>query len=143
MASHTFMGNEGIYIEWVKGRKVTLKKSPGRMFRDYFAGRPYSRDTREIDSLTRLFNFQSCASHMATSRVSFIWNPLGLQLSLNLHQLNTKPNTIKSHKIQGTNLKQLQHFLSWNKANIKLSCKSQLYTLPLWLFCDKTPYNKL
>ena len=45
-----------------------------------------------------------------------------------LHQLNTKPNTIKSHKIQGTKLKQLQHFLLWNKANIKHSCKSQLYT---------------
>ena len=44
-----------------------------------------------------------------------------------LHQLNAKPNTIKSHKIQGNKLKQLQHFLSWNKANIKYSCKSQLY----------------
>ena len=43
------------------------------------------------------------------------------------HQLNTKPNTIKSHKIQWTKLKQLQHFLSWNKANIKHSCKLQLY----------------
>ena len=42
------------------------------------------------------------------------------------HQLNTKPDTIKSHKIQGNNLLQLQHFLSWNKANIKYSCKSQL-----------------
>ena len=45
------------------------------------------------------------------------------------HQLNTKPNTIKSHRIQGTKLKQLQHFFSRNKANIKHSCKSQLYTL--------------
>ena len=34
----------------------------------------------------------------------------------------------ESHKIQGNKLKQLQHFLSWNKANIKYSCKSQLYT---------------
>ena len=45
-----------------------------------------------------------------------------------LHQLNTKPNKIKSHKIQGIKLKQLQYFLSWNKINIKHSCKSQLYT---------------
>ena len=29
--------------------------------------------------------------------------------------------------MQGKKLKQLQHFLSWNKANIKYSCKSQLY----------------
>ena len=46
-----------------------------------------------------------------------------------LHQLNIKPNTIKSYKIQGTKLKQIQHFLSWNKADIKYSCKSQLYKI--------------
>ena len=46
-----------VYIIWVKGMKVTLKNRLGRMFRDYLAGRPYLRDTREIDSLTRLFNF--------------------------------------------------------------------------------------
>ena len=67
-----------------------------------------------------------CSSH-ALSRLSFSRNPLILHLSLSLHQLNTKPNTIKSHKIQGTKLEQLQHFFSWNKANIKHSCKSQLY----------------
>ena len=98
-----------VYIVWVKGKKVTLKNLSGRMFRDYLAGRPYPRDTREIDNLVRLFSFQSCASHVATSRVSFSRNPLDLQLSLSLHQLNTKLNTIKSHKIQGTKLKQLQH----------------------------------
>ena len=37
-------------------------------------------------------------------------------------------NTIKSHKIQGIKLKQLPHFLSWNKANIIHSCESQFYT---------------
>ena len=35
-----------VYIEWVKGMKVTLKNPPGRMFRDYLTGRPYLRDTR-------------------------------------------------------------------------------------------------
>ena len=29
--------------------------------------------------------------------------------------------------MQGTKLKQLQHFLSWNNAKIQHSCKSQLY----------------
>ena len=38
---------------------------------------------------------------------SFSQNPLNLQLSLSLYQLNTKLNTINSHKIQGTKLKQL------------------------------------
>ena len=101
----------------------------GRMFRDYLVRRPYSQVTRETDSLARFFNFQSCTSHVATLWVSFSRNSLDLQLSLSLHQLNTKPNTIKSHKIQGNKLKKLQHFLSWNKANIKYSCKSQLYNL--------------
>ena len=118
-----------VYIVWVKGNKVTLKNPLGKMFCHYLTGRPYLWDTRETDSLARLFSFQSCASHVATTLVSFSRNPLTFQLSLSLHQLNTKPNTIKSYKIQETKLKQLQHFLSWNKTNIKHSCKSQIYNL--------------
>ena len=53
-----------VYIEWVKGMKVSLKNPPSRMFRDYLAGRPYSRDTHENNSLARLFIFQSCAPHV-------------------------------------------------------------------------------
>ena len=73
------------------------------MFYDYLhetlAGRPYPLDTNENYSLARFFSFQSCAPHVAFSQVSFSQNPLILHLSLNLDQLNTKPNTIKSHKI--------------------------------------------
>ena len=73
------------------------------MFYDYLhetlAGRPYPLDTGENYSLARFFSFQSCAPHVAFSQVSFSQNPLILHLSLNLDQLNTKPNTIKSHKI--------------------------------------------
>ena len=143
-----------VYITWVKGKQVTLKKTPSRKFRDYLAGRPYPRDTRENDSLARLFNLQICAPHMPFSRKLFLRTSLeliakctDLQLSLSLHQLNTKPNTIKSHKIQWKKLKQLRHFLSWNKATIKHSCKSKLYRncfcsitllwislIPLWIF---------
>ena len=94
-----------VYIVWVKGKKVTLKNPSGRTFRNYLAGRPYSRDTRENDSLARLFSFQSCAPHVAFSRLSFSRNLLILHLSLSLHQLNTKPNTIKSHKMQGNKIK--------------------------------------
>ena len=50
MASHTFVGNESIY-SMGKGKKVTLKKTPGRIFRKYFAKMPYLRDTHKIDSL--------------------------------------------------------------------------------------------
>ena len=53
-----------VYIVWVKGKKVTHKNARGRESRKYLAGRPYPRNTREIDSLARLFSFQSCASHM-------------------------------------------------------------------------------
>ena len=60
-----------VYVVWVKNKKVTLKNLPSKMFRDYLVGRPYPQDTCKTDSLTRLFSFQSCASHMATSWVSF------------------------------------------------------------------------
>ena len=53
-----------VYIVWVKGKEFTHKNPPGKMFRDCLAGRPYPRDTRDNDSLARLFNFQSCAPHM-------------------------------------------------------------------------------
>ena len=135
-----------VYIVWVKGKEITHKNPLSRMFRDCLAKWPYPRDTRENDNLTRLFSFQSCASHVPFCGLAsrkFLAKSTDLQISLSLHQLNTKPNTIKSHKIQGTKLEQLQHFLLWNKANIKHSCKSQLYNFPLWLFCDKTPYNRL
>ena len=120
-----------VYIVWVKGREVTLKKPPSKMFRDCLAGRPYLRDICENDSLARLFSFQSCASHVPFRGLAsrkFLAKSTDLQISLSLHQLNTKPNTIKSHKIQGTKLEQLQHFLLWNKTNIKHSCKSQHYS---------------
>ena len=53
-----------VYIVWMKGMEVSLKNRPGKMFHEYLAGRPYSRYTRKNDNLARLFNFQSCASHM-------------------------------------------------------------------------------
>ena len=116
-----------VYIVWMKGKKVTFKNPSGREFRVYLTSSPFSWDIRETDSLTRLFNFQ---------HVLLTWLFRGLasrkihlsNTCLILHQLNTKPNTIKTHKIQGTKLKQIQHFLSWKKVNIKHSCKSQLYT---------------
>ena len=107
------------------------------MFHEYFMGRPYPQDTCEINSLAWLFNFQhvllTCLFHKNPySRAScelvakLHWFFISCSI---LYQLNTKPNTIKSHKIQGTKKMQLQHFLSWNKANIKHSCKSQLYKM--------------
>ena len=74
-----------VYIVWVKGKKVILKNPPGRMFCEYLVGRPYPQDTRETDSLAQFFSFQSCASHVATLQVSFLRNPLDLQLSLSLY----------------------------------------------------------
>ena len=95
-----------VYIVWVKGKKVTLKNPPSRMFHDYLMGRPYPQDTRKNDSLARLFSFQSCAPHMPFSQKPFsrtshelVAKYIDLQLNLSLHQLNTKPNTIKFNKI--------------------------------------------
>ena len=36
-----------VYIVWVKGREVTLKKPPGKMFRDCLAGKTFPQDSRE------------------------------------------------------------------------------------------------
>ena len=55
----------------VKGKKITLKNPPSKMFCEHLAGKPYLRDTHETDSPTRLFSFQSYASHVALSWVSF------------------------------------------------------------------------
>ena len=119
-----------VYIVWVKDKEVTHKNPLGRIFRDCLAGRPYPWDTRKNDSLPRLFSFQSCAPHVLFHDLAsreLLAKSTDLQISLNLYQLNIKPNTIKCQKIQGTKLEQLQHFLLWNKANIKHNCKSQLY----------------
>ena len=53
-----------VYIVWVKGKEVTHKNPLGKMFRDCLVGMPYPRDTRESDSLARLFSFQSYAPHV-------------------------------------------------------------------------------
>ena len=122
MASLTLLWVIRIYIVWVKDKKITLKNPPSREFCGYLARRPYLRDTREI--LQAGMTFLQVSFSRAFREFHLFFNSCSI-----LHQPNTKPNTIKSHKIQEIKLKQLQHFLSWNKANIKHSCKSQLYIL--------------
>ena len=58
MASLQFVGNEGIYIVWVKDKKVTLKNPPSREFHRYLARRPYLQDTREILQAGMTLRFQ-------------------------------------------------------------------------------------
>ena len=116
-----------VYIVRVKGMKVTIKNPSGREFCGYLARRPYLQDTRENDSLAWLFSFQHVLltwlfRWLASRKIHLFFNSCSI-----LHQLNTKPNIVKSHKIQWSKLKQLQHFLSWNKTKIKHICKSQLY----------------
>ena len=105
-----------VCIVWAKGKKVTLKNLLGRKFREYLAKRPYLRDTHEILQAGMTLQLPTCASHVALLQVSFSRASHEIHLFFNLclilHQLNTKPNTIKSYKIQGTKLKQIQHFLS-------------------------------
>ena len=130
IAYFTFVGNEGIYIVWVKGKKVTLKILKA----ESFAGTSRGGTSRETDSLVWFFSFQHVLLKCSFYRNLYLRVSCELVMKLHwffiscsiLHQLNTKPNTIKSHKIQRTKLKQIQHFLSWNKTNINHSCKSQL-----------------
>ena len=132
-----------IHIVWVKGNKVTLKILQAESFTST------SRDGLSHEVLTKCsLALNSLASSMYFSRgllrqpllANFLRASCEIALifiaCLILHQLNTKSNTIKSHKIQRNKLMQLQHFLSWNKANIKRSCKSQLYRkfLPYYIY---------
>ena len=115
-----------------------------RMFRGYLVGMPYSQDTCE-NQLSWLFVFQSCVEHMLHFAGSLLtsyprkhlWSWMSLESS---HSLSHTTFTMKSHK--NTGYKRL------NKITIKfgmelkptqISCKSQLYSLPFWLFHDKTP----
>ena len=121
-----------VYIVWVKGKEVTHKILKAECFASI------SREGLTRETLVKSIAWHdSLASSMCFSRALFVgYSSRELVAKLHrffnscsiLHQLNAKLNTIKSHKIQGTKLKQLQHFLSWNKVNIKHSCKSQLYT---------------
>ena len=127
-----------VYIIWVKDKKVTLKNPPSRMFCEYFL---------EGFTLETLAKLTAWHNSPASSHVLLTWLFRGLAsrdllakstYSSNtcsiFHQLNTKPNKIKSQKIQGIKLKQLQHFLSWNKTNIKHSCKSQFYNIYIYIY---------
>ena len=115
-----------VYIVWVKGNKVTLK---------IFQVECFTSTSQEGLTREALMKLTAWHDPSASSHVLLTWLFRGQASSETLakstcsifDQLNTKPTTIESHKIQGTKLKQLQHFLSWNKTNIKYSCKSQLY----------------
>ena len=123
-----------VYIVWVKSKKVTLKifqvKSSAGTSRDGLSHKVLAKYSLVLNSSASSMCF-SCALFEETLLANFLQAShettlIFISCSI-LHQLNTKLNTIKSHKIQGNNLIHLQHFLSWNKANIKYSCKSQLY----------------
>ena len=119
-----------VYIVWVKGKKVTLKNLQAERFASIlWEGLTSETVTKLIawhDSSVSSMYF-SCvlfAGYFSRELITKLhWFFISCSI---LHQLNTKPNTIKSHKIQRTKLKQLQHFLSCNKANIKHSCKLHL-----------------
>ena len=103
------------------------------MFCEYFAWRPYSRDTRENSRLSWLFAFQSCALHVAISRVSFSWASLDIHLffilSLSLHILSHSSLTIKNpHKYREIWLNKITIKFGTELKPAQNSCKLQLYT---------------
>ena len=113
------------------------------MFCGYLTRWSISRRTHKIQPGTWLFSFLHVLLTCPFRGLLFSRTSCELVAKLHwffisyliLHQLNTKPNTIKSHKIQGTKLMQLQHFLSWNKVNIKHNYKSQLYSFFSFFHC--------
>ena len=92
-----------------------------------------------------LFAFQSCVEHMlhfirrllASYPWKHFWSSMSLESS---HSLSHTTLTMKSHikyKVQ-----KIEHNYNeiWHGIKLtQISCKSQLYNLPLWLFRDNTP----
>jgi len=113
------MGNEGIYIVGEGYKSYTWNLNYQCILR-VTRRLAKSRVTHEI---CWLFNFHMCSSY----GLSWVLSPKPVVRSTilsNLHQINTKPITIKSHKIQVNKLMQLQHFLLWNKTNINVMWKT-------------------
>ena len=101
-----------IYMVWMKCKKVTLKIYQAKSFIDT------SRDGLSHEVLAKYsFVLDSSASSMCFSRAlfeeTFLTNFLRASRKTTLifiscsilHQLNTKTNTIKSHKMQGNKIK--------------------------------------
>ena len=60
-----------VYIVWVKGKKVILKNSPGKMFRKYFGENALLMRHSRKQQPDMTFQLPTCASHVTISRVSF------------------------------------------------------------------------
>ena len=123
-----------VFIVWVKNLVKHFIFLPNKEFRGYLVEWPFLWNTRELDNLAWLFNFQSCASLVVFLQVTsreLIANCTDSSLKLDsslishTHPLQLNPNTyremIEEITIKfGTELKPTQ--VSW---------KSQLYTLIL------------
>ena len=113
MSSLTFVGNE-VYIVWFRVRKSHLKSSRQNVSRVPHEMVCLTKHSRKALSHLTL-QLPAYASHMPFScepLLACFWRAshetaLIFILCLILHHLNTKPNTIKSHKIQRTKLMQL------------------------------------
>ena len=98
-----------VYIVQVKGKKVTFINLPGKEFHKVSRWNALPARYSQNQQPGMIFQLPTCAFHVALSQVSFSQASREIYLFFNscliLHQLNTKPNTIKSHKIQETKLK--------------------------------------
>ena len=105
-----------VYIVWVNGKKVTLKilkvESFAGTLGDGLSREVFEKCSLTLDSSTSSMCF-SCALFVGNFLVNFLRasrETVLIFISCSIfHQLNTKLNTIKSHKLQGNKLMQLQH----------------------------------
>ena len=101
-----------VYIIWVKGKKVTLKILQAECFtgtlQDGLSREALTKCNLALDSSTSNICFSHAffaeTSTRKLQRASCKTALIFILCSI-LHKLNTKPNTIKSHKIQENNLK--------------------------------------
>ena len=113
------------------------------MSRGCLVGRTYPRDTRETQlfpSVQALCIPVICRAHALLHGMLSLEMPTKTSSVFNSSLYHTTL-TIKSHnkyRVQKIeyNYNQIWHGIKANKQHI---CKSQLYSLPFWLFRDKTP----
>ena len=122
-----------------------------RMFRGYFIG--ISREDLSRETLVKtschhllwLFAFQSCAEHMlhfvrrllASYPRKLLWFLICLKFSYSLTHTTL---IMKSYiKYRYKRLNKITIKFSTKLKPTQISCRSQLYNLPIWLFRDKTP----
>ena len=119
-----------VYIVWVKGKKVTLKKNPCIMFCDYLIGRSYPWDTRKTNNLAWFFSFQSWNKSwkhpenmfFTQKQLEKLWKTWVIQITSKNKHKEQKSFWFDPHMVENTHIT-FKHVPShkWNRHSLNKS----------------------